>query len=77
MTVRLYDNIVSVIEPYLGPTTQRFVDRQIVSHLQKPPQEITGEDLAQLTEWIKVSLSMLTDDRQTVEECVSRLTGLV
>jgi hypothetical protein len=74
--VALYDNIVTVIEGYLGPAGQRFVDRQIESHLQKSPTEITVSDLAQLTDWIRVSLSLITDDRQIVEECVDKLHQL-
>jgi hypothetical protein len=77
MTETLYDNIVKVIEYYLGPAAPRFVDRQITAHLEKPPQEITTEDLLQLTEWVRVSLALLTDDRDTIDECARKLTQLV
>jgi hypothetical protein len=76
VAAHLYDNIVAVIEYYLGPAAQRFVDRQIQSHLQKSPEEVTAEDLDRLSDWIKVSMSLLTDDRQTVEECIKKLLQL-
>jgi hypothetical protein len=77
MTPTLYDNIVTVIEIYLGPAGQRFVDRQITSHLQKSPEDVTPDDLEHLKEWIRVSMSLLTDDRRTVDECMNRLIKLI
>lgn len=76
MAAALYGNIVTVIEAYLGPAGQRFVDRQINFHLNKQPQEVAPDDLPHLVEWIKVSLSLLTDDRKMVEECAQKLTRL-
>jgi len=76
MTTLLYDNIVGVMQNYLGPASQRFVDRHITAHLDKSPQEVTVEDLDQLTLWIRVSLALLTDNPATVDECTSRLEDL-
>jgi hypothetical protein len=77
MTETLYDNIVKVLTYYLGPAASRFVDRQITFHLQKSPQDVTAEDLQRLTEWMRVSLALLTDDRETVDECARKLIQLV
>ena len=77
MAATLHDSIVEVVEGYLGPAAQRFVDRQIKFHLHKPPQEITGADLAQLTEWMRISMALLTDNRQLIDECLQRLVQLV
>ena len=76
MTATLYDTIVEVLTHYLGPAAQRFVDRQIKFHLHKSPSEVTQADITQLTEWIRVSLSLITDDRRVVDECVQRLMQL-
>jgi len=76
MTETLYDNIVKVIEFYLGPAAPRFVERQISSHLHKSPEEVTAEDIAQLVEWIRISLALLTDDRAAIDECTRKLTQL-
>ena len=76
MAAALYDTIVDVIEYYLGPAAPRFVDRQIEFHLHKLPRDITPADLEHLTEWIRVSLALLTNDRRTVDECTQRLTQL-
>ena len=77
MEAALYDNIVTVVEHYLGPAAPRFVDRQIESHFHKPPHEVTSADIPQLVDWIKVSLALLTDDRATIDECAQRLIQLV
>jgi hypothetical protein len=76
MPAALYDTIVDVVEYYLGPAAPRFVDRQIEFHLHKPPREIVPADLERLSGWIRMSLALLTDDRQTVDECIQRLTQL-
>jgi hypothetical protein len=76
MTAVLYDTIVGVIEYYLGPAAPRFVDRQIEFHLHKQPQEVTVADMKHLTEWIRVSLALLTDDHTVIDECAQRLTQL-
>jgi hypothetical protein len=76
MTETLYANIVKVVELYLGPAAPRFVERQINSHLNKAPEEVTSEDIAQLVEWIRVSLALLTDDRATIDECARKLIQL-
>ena len=71
-----YDNIVHVVEHYLGPAAPRFVDRHIQSHLQKPPQDVTAADMPHLTEWMRLSFALLTDDRSIIEECTQRLNKL-
>ena len=76
MSTSLYDNIVEVLEYYLGPAGKRFVDRQIESHLSKSPDQVTAEDLPELTEWMKVSMAYLTDNQNTIDECSRRLLQL-
>jgi hypothetical protein len=72
----LYDTIVSIVEDYLGPAAGRFVDRQIEYHLHKRPTQVAGSDLQQLTEWIRVSLAVLTNDHTIIDDCVGRLARL-
>lgn len=76
MTTSLYDAIIDIAEIYLGPAAPRFIDRQIEFHLNKPPRDITEKDLEKLTDWVKVSLSMLTDDQQVVEDFNEKMARL-
>lgn len=72
----LYEQIVQISEDYLGPAGQRFVDRQIVFHLNKYPQDLKKEDVPQLVEWVKVTLGLFADDANKVEECSNRILKL-
>ncbi len=72
----LYDRIVSTTHVYLGPAADRFIDRQIQNHLHKEPEKITASDLTQLIDWIRIAVSLLTDDTEIVEEYISQLEEL-
>lgn len=58
---------------YLGPAADRFIIRQVQNHLHKEPQELSYEDLQQLIDWIRVAVSLLTEDSAMVEEYIHRL----
>ena len=74
---QMYDEAIKIASDYLGPAAKRFVDRQIVSHLQKPrPEDLSEEDLPKFIEWIRISLSLLTEDQKVIEDCVARLKSL-
>lgn len=76
MSEGLYKNILGIAEDYLGPAAQRFIDRQIAFHLHKNPQEITKADVANLAEWVSVSLASLTEDTDAVKNCSDRISDL-
>jgi hypothetical protein len=72
----LYDRILEVTTDYLGPAAERFIDRQVQNHLQKQPAELQEEDLQKLIDWIRVAVSVLTDDSGLVREYTARLQEL-
>jgi len=72
----LYPQVVEIATDYLGPASKRFIDRQIVNHLQKEPEELTKEDLSRLIGWIEVVVALLTDDKKLVQEFTGRLEDL-
>lgn len=79
MTAATPDTLTRVIDittEYLGPAADRFVKRQITFHLEKKPEEVTANDLPKLTEWIKVSLGLLTEDKSMVDACEQKLLSL-
>lgn len=73
---RLYREILEITSNYLGPAAQRFIDRQIVSHLHKEPEEVTRKDVKKLAEWSRAALSILTDDKNTINEFEKSLMRL-
>lgn len=75
-TESLYDRVVRITHIYLGPAADRFIDRQVQSHINKEPNKLTVADLELLIDWIKVAVSLLTDDVEIVEEYISQLQRL-
>ena len=72
----LYRQVTGIMEPLLGPAAERFVVRQITSHLNKLPQELTSDDLPKLIEWTKITLGLLTEDRQLIDEYEHKMAEL-
>jgi hypothetical protein len=72
----LYDKVVRVTNVYLGPAADRFIARQVQNHLHKPPEDLSRADLVKLIDWIRVAVSLLTDDSEIVEEYASQLERL-
>jgi len=73
---KVYNNAVLITRDYLGPATERFLDRQITFHLKKKPEQLTSDDIPRLAEWVKVSIAILTDDRKMVDEFNERIMSL-
>lgn len=72
----LYSQVVTITDAYLGPAADRFIARQVQNHLHKEPTELSNKDLDKLIDWMRVALSMLTEDQKIVEEYISRLRTL-
>jgi hypothetical protein len=72
----LYEHVVRITHIYLGPAADRFIDRQVQNHIQKEPGKLTVDDLVVLIDWIKVAVSLLTDDSEIVEEYITQLQKL-
>lgn len=72
----LYDRVVQVTHVYLGPAADRFIARQIQNHLHKEPSQLSNKDLLQLIDWIKIAVSLLTEDSEIIEDYTSKLQSL-
>jgi hypothetical protein len=72
----LYSDVVDITYDYLGPAADRFVTRQIRSHLSKAPEELKKRDLRDLISWIKIAMSLLTDDNELINKYISDLKQL-
>jgi hypothetical protein len=72
----LYQQVVKVTQDYLGPAAERFVTRQIQTHLRKQPEALTQADLAKLVDWIKVAIALLTEDAKMVDDFTKELLAL-
>jgi len=74
--VSLYGQLVKVTHVYLGPAADRFIARQVENHLHKSPSELSQADLLSLIDWIKVVVSLLTEDEGIIEEYTEELQKL-
>lgn len=72
----LYGKVVQVTRVYLGPSADRFISRQVESHIGKAPNDFTSEDLDMLIIWIKVAISVITDDNDIIDEYIGQLRQL-
>ena len=72
----LYQELVNVTTSYLGPAAERFITRQIDTHLHKTPDQLTKEDVPKLVDWIKLAIALLTEDPKMVEEFSESLMAL-
>lgn len=72
----LYRQVVKVTQDYLGPAAERFVSRQIQTHLHKQPDALTEKDLVALVDWIKIAIALLTEDSKMVDDYARTLLAL-
>ena len=72
----LSSRIILITQEYLGPASERFIHRLIRFHLNKEPARLTKSDIPKLTEWVKVSLGLLTNDKSLVDKCEKQLLSL-
>jgi hypothetical protein len=72
----IYDQVVRITQSYLGPAANRFIARQVENHLHKAPGDLSPGDLLRLIDWIKVAVSLLTEDSGTIEAYIAQLQKL-
>jgi hypothetical protein len=75
-THSLYDKAVQVTEEYLGPAGERFLRRQIVTHLQIEPEALQRKNLPTLASWSSIAFALLTKNSEVVAAFEKDLTSL-
>jgi hypothetical protein len=74
MTV--YEKVLSITKPYLGPAADAFIARQCKSHLKKEAAELASADLATLAKWMEIGAGLLMDDKAKVTELATKVRKL-
>lgn len=72
-TSTVYTQVVRITHVYLGPAADRFIARQVQNHLHKAPEDLTKADLTKLIDWIRVAVSLITEDSEIIEEYTLQL----
>ena len=75
-TLTTYERAVDISRDYLGPAGERFMRKQIQTHLGKEPEELARKDIVQLATWVKATFVLLTDDRELIDTFSKRLLQL-
>ncbi|MBN1161641.1 MAG: hypothetical protein JXA17_06830 [Dehalococcoidales bacterium] len=57
----LYDDVVTIAKEYIGPAGQKFIDRQLESHLNLSPAELNKASLFELSKWCFASGRLIID----------------
>lgn len=76
VATNIYGQVVGITYEYLGPAADRFVARQVRNHLHKNPEDLQRKDLRQLLDWMRLAMSLLSDDTQLVELYIADLEQL-
>lgn len=73
----LYEKVVEVTEEYLGPAGERFVRRQVTTHIGIEPEKLSKKNLPKLISWSSIALGLLTDNPDVVEAYAQEMEALV
>ena len=72
----LYHQIVNVTEDYLGPAGERFIRRQITTHLNMEPESLDKKNLPKLIDWSSIAFAMVTNNSKDIDSFKRDLTSL-
>lgn len=72
----LFKQMVATSEKYLGPVSERFIRRQIETHLEIEPEKITQQDIPKLLEWVRLAFAMISNDTKENEAFIADLLAL-
>lgn len=72
----LYTQVVEVSEEFLGPAGERFIRRQVETHLAITPESIKPQHLPELVEWLRLMFNMITNDAAIVDDFANKLLKL-
>lgn len=75
-TETLYKKAVVISEEYLGPAGERFLRRQIDTHLGIKPESLDKQHLPKLIKWTELAFSLLTSDHYEVSAFSDNLLSL-
>jgi hypothetical protein len=72
----LYKKAVRVTEDYLGPAGERFIRRQITTHLHIEPELLDKNKLSQLVDWSSIAFALVTNNDEDIDAFTQDLKAL-
>lgn len=73
---KLYDQAVLVSEEYLGPAGERFIRRQISTHLKIEPETLEKKNVPKLVNWSSIAFALLTNNPDDLESFTQDLKSI-
>ena len=73
----LYELVPDIIMPYLRPSTERFIKRQMINQLDIALVAITESDIKELRDSLRLSMTISTDSERDVGEYVDKIAKLI
>lgn len=72
----IYQKIIAISEEYLGPAGERFMRRQIKTHLDIEPEKISKKHLDELANWAGLTFAVITNNAAEVDEFKKKLSAV-
>lgn len=72
----LYRKTVEVTEEYLGPAGERFIRRQISTHLDIEPESLDPKNLSKLIDWSSIAFALMTKNSKDIDAFTQDLRSL-
>jgi hypothetical protein len=63
----MYENIIKIAKPYLGPAAESFIARQCKSHLRIEPTALSKSDVKELAKWVGIGAGLIMDGAKAGE----------
>lgn len=63
----LFNKTVEVSEEYLGPAGERFIRRQITTHLKIEPEQLNKKHLSKLIDWTSIAFALVTNNPKDID----------
>ena len=63
----LYNDVIEMARPYLGPAAEQFVSRQVNGHLDVSSDQLTGLHLEELSKWCFISGKLIMAEAKAEE----------
>ena len=63
----IYDDVISLGRTYMGPGAEKFVSRQISTHLKVSGADLRSQDLEELAKWCFISGKLVMDEAKAQE----------
>lgn len=70
-----YEHLLHLTHRFLGPDAVGHILGIIEMHLQKPPEELTKDDLISLIDWLSFGITFLVSNEEKAHRFLDKLTA--